>query len=825
MSFFIAFNDKNKGLNASRHDGIAKEGLTECGRLNKGFKFNMTGKIVKVAPKNKIVKNAHKQEKPADKVVEDIVKDEKIIKSIAKKSTYKLVKNIVKVKKNVEPISEKIIYNFEKKYNISLLKFVETLNSSSKQLFVYDIYETVSSSPLDRDNIDWNEFYILLVTECYKQKLTLKNKMFLDNATYKFDTSKLNLRNSNLLKKSGFESFKNIVSRDSTRPAMQGVYCEKDMYVGTDAHKIVLIKSDIEVKNIGKILNINSKEIPYKSFIDNKFPDYKQLFNDLVFNKQNSIDILDLIKNVQNFVNATKILVHTPIYTLLPLSGNYEFNFNSFFLLDTLLCLEANGTKLINIYCTDYNKIIFETDNGNRALLMSMNTAVYGQNKNVIIQNANPLKIVELKQGLNGSNVTNPRSNQVGLFGMLEISTEQFKKMTVTELREFTLKFYNENLKGKKVAINKVLKSVEFVGNVGKKLFKPMYSAKVAVLNNLEELIKNSTYNNWGKRKCTDSDDVLGYLNFKSKLLIDGEKKHLTISIILDTQRNTRLKSYSIGKKQEKTKTIDKAHCGNSLDGSKVLVSSNKYNKNNTKKPNSGLNFTVTEPKPVITPKKSNDLMNMNFDELPINENWNQLMQSPASNMKIAIWGAPKNGKTSGALQLAEYLTNFGSVLYDFADQGFNKSTQDLWRNSGLANNPNATPSDIDTIANLEKEVATGKYKFVFIDMISEFIRKEKIRPEEFKERFIKKFPNISFVLIFEVTKGGNFKGDQGWTHLVDAIMTVEDFIITNRGRYGSGDKIIWHEGAKKFNPKKYNEILSIKEIKQEPTILKFKSN
>ena len=200
-------------------------------------------------------------------------------------------------------------------------------------------------------------------------------------------------------------------------------------------------------------------------------------------------------------------------------------------------------------------------------------------------------------------------------------------------------------------------------------------------------------------------------------------------------------------------------------------------------------------------------------------------MQSPASNMKIAIWGAPKNGKTSGALQLAEYLTNFGSVLYDFADQGFNKSTQDLWRNSGLANNPNATPSDIDTIANLEKEVATGKYKFVFIDMISEFIRKEKIRPEEFKERFIKKFPNISFVLIFEVTKGGNFKGDQGWTHLVDAIMTVEDFIITNRGRYGSGDKIIWHEGAKKFNPKKYNEILSIKEIKQEPTILEFKSN
>lgn len=203
---------------------------------------------------------------------------------------------------------------------------------------------------------------------------------------------------------------------------------------------------------------------------------------------------------------------------------------------------------------------------------------------------------------------------------------------------------------------------------------------------------------------------------------------------------------------------------------------------------------------------KTNKLMAMQFDSLPMDEGWEELMQNPAKNMKIAVWGAPKNGKTAGSLKLANYLTKFGNVLYNFADQGFNKSTQDLWISSGLSDNPKAEPSDISSTIDLEKEIATGKYNFVFIDMISDYIRTERLRPEEFKERFIKKFPNVSFILIFEVTKGGNFKGDQGWTHLVDAMFTVEDFFIENRGRYGLGQKVIWEEGFAKYNPKKYAE-------------------
>lgn len=210
----------------------------------------------------------------------------------------------------------------------------------------------------------------------------------------------------------------------------------------------------------------------------------------------------------------------------------------------------------------------------------------------------------------------------------------------------------------------------------------------------------------------------------------------------------------------------------------------------------------------VHQPKPTNKLMQMTFDSLEMDEGFENLMQNPAKNMKIAIWGPPKNGKTAGSLKLANYLTKFGNVLYNFADQGFNKSTQDLWISSGLANNPKAEPSDISTLDALENEIKTGKYDFVFIDMISDYIRTEKITPQDFKERFMKQFPNVSFILIFEVTKGGNFKGDQGWTHLVDAIITVEDFFMENRGRYGTGDYVVWEEGFKKFNVKRYAEWL-----------------
>ena len=144
-------------------------------------------------------------------------------------------------------------------------------------------------------------------------------------------------------------------------------------------------------------------------------------------------------------------------------------------------------------------------------------------------------------------------TGQTALFGKYpEINTLAFKRMKVTELREFTLEFYRLFLKGKKKEIEKHLKEVIFTSEGGRKIAygEAMYSAKAAVIECLDTLIKNSTYNNWGDRKPQDNEDILGYLNFKSKITIDGKKQHVRIAISVDKDRNFKFKSYDIGKKK-----------------------------------------------------------------------------------------------------------------------------------------------------------------------------------------------------------------------------------------------------------------------------------
>lgn len=229
---------------------------------------------------------------------------------------------------------------------------------------------------------------------------------------------------------------------------------------------------------------------------------------------------------------------------------------------------------------------------------------------------------------------------------------------------------------------------------------------------------------------------------------------------------------------------------------------------------------TIAEPveeiyvAPAVIPVKSNplvkssqELMNMEFESMEFDQGWEDFMQSPARNMKIAIYGKPKNGKTSGACKFANYLTKFGNVLYNFVDQGINKSTQDIWRNSGNEDNPKAFVTDANTLDSLKELAASGDYQFIFIDMINDYINKTKLKPHEFKEQFINAFPEISWILVFEVTKTGNFKGDQGWTHIVDSIVTTEDFVMENRGRYGFGQHVVYEKGLESCNPKRYMEL------------------
>ena len=156
------------------------------------------------------------------------------------------------------------------------------------------------------------------------------------------------------------------------------------------------------------------------------------------------------------------------------------------------------------------------------------------------------------KKGLSGVDYSQ------GLFGAVsEVSTERFKKMSVPELREYTLEYYLENYGGKSISKNFFKEDniqIEFFNTAGKKLQKPIYKEKVAILEHLESLIKNSTYNNWGNRKESSPPNIIGYLNFKAKVTIDGEKRHVRISIAVDEKRKFRFKTLEVGANPKKKK-------------------------------------------------------------------------------------------------------------------------------------------------------------------------------------------------------------------------------------------------------------------------------
>lgn len=64
------------------------------------------------------------------------------------------------------------------------------------------------------------------------------------------------------------------------------------------------------------------------------------------------------------------------------------------------------------------------------------------------------------------------------------------------------------------------------------------------------------------------------------------------------------------------------------------------------------------------------------FKTLRLEGVWASAIGTPELTGSWFIYGAPKNGKTTFALQLAKYLTNFGRVAYDSVEEGLSLTMQ-----------------------------------------------------------------------------------------------------------------------------------------------------
>lgn len=172
------------------------------------------------------------------------------------------------------------------------------------------------------------------------------------------------------------------------------------------------------------------------------------------------------------------------------------------------------------------------------------------------------------------------------------------------------------------------------------------------------------------------------------------------------------------------------------------------------------------------------ELQQKQFVSLDFSDQWENIFGKPQENFKMMIYGVSGHGKSYFSVQLAEYLANgHGKILYNAAEEGLNKSLQN--KVVGL-NSKYFDISSFKDFSELKKAVKRGAYRFVVIDSVNEM----DLKPSELKELW-EMDKKRGIIYIMQVTKTGDFKGDNGFKHDADVIVKIENRVpIIEKNRY-----------------------------------------
>lgn len=172
------------------------------------------------------------------------------------------------------------------------------------------------------------------------------------------------------------------------------------------------------------------------------------------------------------------------------------------------------------------------------------------------------------------------------------------------------------------------------------------------------------------------------------------------------------------------------------------------------------------------------DLQNVSFKTLNFTGKWNELMGTPEESFSVMIYGQSGHGKSTFAITFAEYLSNnFGSVLFNSAEEGISLTLQDKLKN--LKSNDLFISHHKDFYS-IKKYLKRSNSKFVVLDSVNHM----NLTPENIEE--LRKMDKTrGFISIHQVTKSGDFKGNNQFLHNCDIEIVVENYQpIVKKSRY-----------------------------------------
>jgi hypothetical protein len=173
----------------------------------------------------------------------------------------------------------------------------------------------------------------------------------------------------------------------------------------------------------------------------------------------------------------------------------------------------------------------------------------------------------------------------------------------------------------------------------------------------------------------------------------------------------------------------------------------------------------------------SMDFAKMKFETLGFTGKWRELIGDPSGNFTVMVFGKPKMGKSYLCIDFAAYLArNHGKVLYVAKEEGLDYTLQEKLN---AVKHPN-----LFVTGELQPDLTV--YDFIFLDSVSRL----GLTPEELRN-LKARYPNKSFIYIFQSTKAGNFRGENSFQHDVDVVIEVpEKGKAVQMGRFNQGGQL-----------------------------------
>lgn len=203
------------------------------------------------------------------------------------------------------------------------------------------------------------------------------------------------------------------------------------------------------------------------------------------------------------------------------------------------------------------------------------------------------------------------------------------------------------------------------------------------------------------------------------------------------------------------------------------------------------------------------DVSKAMFDVAPFDGEWLASFGRPELRGTWTIFGTSGSGKTTFALMLCKYLSQFGRTMYDSLEQGLSRSMQIAWDRVGMSEAGRGVVFGNKVfLDDLKEKLSRPKSpQIIIIDSITAI---QGFHKSDYAN-LVKTFPNKLFIFIAHEK---NHKAHPAVAEYVRCLSDIKVHVsgyrafITSRfedaeAGEGGQDFVIWEEGCSKYYPDK----------------------